>query len=86
MTTPIIFSDRLVLRPFGGEDANAAFRLWFSQPDVAKYMFWETHSDISETQTWILDELDSINDDDWYRFAVESNDDHRLMGTVLLYY
>lgn len=86
MTTPVVVSERLILRPFREGEALAAFQLWFSQPDVAKYMFWKTHSDIKETEDWLLDEISSIDDDDWYRFAVERIEDQQLLGTVLLYY
>lgn len=86
MITPILYSNRLVMRPFRPEDAATAYQLWFSRPDVAKYMFWKMHSNFQETQEWLLDEISSIDDPDWYRFAVERIDDHQLIGTVLLYY
>ncbi|WP_242865991.1 GNAT family N-acetyltransferase [Desnuesiella massiliensis] len=39
MKTPILETDRLLLRPFYMEDAQAVFDCWESDPDVSKYMF-----------------------------------------------
>ena len=86
MITPILHSKRLVLRPFRPEDSVSAYELWFSQPDVAKYMFWKMHDDVQETQKWIADEISWIGEPDWYRFAVEKTEAHQLIGTVLLYF
>lgn len=39
MRTPILETDRLVLRPFKEDDVTDVFECWESDPDVAKYMF-----------------------------------------------
>jgi len=36
MDTPIIETERLILRPFRTEDAQAVFSGWESDPDVAR--------------------------------------------------
>ena len=46
MKTPILESERLMLRPFQADDAVNVFACWESDPDVAKYMFWTSHNDI----------------------------------------
>ena len=86
MITPTLYSDRLILRPFQAEDLVPAYQIWFSQYDVAKYMFWKRHDSLQETQAWLLAELASVKDSDWYRFAVENHAVHQLLGTILLYY
>lgn len=46
METPVLQTDRLLLRPFCKEDTKDVFECWESDPDVAKYMFWTSHNDI----------------------------------------
>ena len=53
MQTPILETNRLLLRPFSKNDACNVFECWESDPDVAKYMFWTSHNDIEKTREWI---------------------------------
>jgi len=46
--TPILETDRLILRPFCMEDVQEVFECWESDPEVAKYMFWTSHNDINK--------------------------------------
>lgn len=40
MRTPILETERLILRPMKAEDAQEVFDNWASDPDVAKFMVW----------------------------------------------
>ena len=86
MKTPILHTKRLRLRPFEESDAQAVFKCWESDPDVAKYMFWRSHNDIKKTKKWISFEMGQITKADWYRFAIVLKETKELMGTGLLYY
>lgn len=86
MNTPMLKTERLILRPFKSEDAINVFNCWESDPDVAKYMFWTSHNDIDKTKEWIAFELGQIEKQDWYRFAIELKDTNELIGTALIYY
>lgn len=86
MNTPILETERLILRPFKEDDAINVFECWESDPDVAKYMFWTSHNDIEKTKEWITFELGQIEKQDWYRFAVVLKDTNELIGTALIYY
>ena len=50
MKTPILETERFILRPLTVSDAETVFANWTSDPDVAKFMRWELHKGISETQ------------------------------------
>ena len=50
MDTPILETERLLLRPFCSNDATGVFECWKSDAEVAKYMFWYSHNDISKTK------------------------------------
>ena len=86
MKTPVLETERLLLRPFRKEDAEAVFVCWESDPDVAKYMFWTSHNDIEKTKEWIAFEIGQIEKEDWYRFAIELKETGELIGTALIYY
>ena len=86
MNTPILETERLILRPFKEDDAINVFECWESDPDVAKYMFWTSHNDIEKTKEWISFELGQIEKQDWYRFAIVLKDTNELIGTALIYY
>ena len=54
MTTPIIESQRILLRPLSVEDAETIFRNWTSDEEVAKYMRWDLHETVEE---WCYNKL-----------------------------
>lgn len=54
--TPILETKRLLLRPMTVNDAENAFTNWTGDPDVAKFMRWELHKNISETREWLASE------------------------------
>ncbi|MFL0248039.1 GNAT family N-acetyltransferase [Candidatus Clostridium stratigraminis] len=85
MKTPILETDRLVLRPFCIEDVQDVFECWESDPDVAKYMFWESHNEINKTIDWVRKELSKIDDDEWYRWTILLRETGELLGTGLIY-
>ena len=86
MKTPVLETDRLLLRPFCEEDAEDVFSCWESDPDVAKYMFWTSHNDIEKTREWLRFEIGQIPKPDWYRFAVVLKKSGELIGTALIYF
>lgn len=86
MRTPILETDRLLLRPFEKADTKDVFEGWESDADVAKYMFWSSHNDIEKTKEWISFEISQIAKDDWYRFAIILKETKELIGTGLIYY
>lgn len=86
MTTPILETERLILRPFTDSDVQDVFDCWESDPDVARYMFWTSHNDIEKTKEWIAFEIGQIEKDDWYRFALVLKENNELIGTALVYY
>ena len=86
MNTPILETERLILRPFQADDAVSVFECCESDPDVAKYMFWTSHNDIEKTKEWIMFELGQVEKDDWYGFALVLKGTSELIGTALIYF
>lgn len=66
--TVMIETERLILRRFTVDDAEAAFNNWTSSDKVTKFLRWETHKDISVTREYIkflLDNYKKIDTYDW---------------------
>lgn len=55
--TPALRTERLILRRFQVSDAEACFRNWMSDPEVARFVTWSPHRDVAETRaiisTWV---------------------------------
>jgi len=66
MITPILKSERVLLRPLKVSDAQIIYNNWTSDPDVAEFMRWSTHSSVNDTITWLTYEEAKIPDSDLY--------------------
>ena len=86
MKTPRLETKRLVLRTFQEGDTLDVYNGWESDPEVARYMCWSSHSDIEKTKSWIDFEIGQVDKKDWYRWAITGKDTGELMGTCLIYY
>lgn len=51
--TPILETERLTLRPITCADAEAIFNNWTSDSEVAKFMRWSRHANLSVTTEWL---------------------------------
>lgn len=68
--TKRIETDRLVLRRFAKEDADAMFLNWASDPEVTKYLLWPTHEN-REVSMSVLSELVNLyENDNHYQWAI----------------
>jgi ribosomal-protein-alanine N-acetyltransferase len=86
MKTPLLETERLLLRTFDESDTMDVFNGWESDPEVARYMCWSSHNDLEITKSWIVFEIGQIEKDDWYRWAITKKDTGELLGTCLIYY
>ncbi|MDO8685319.1 MAG: GNAT family N-acetyltransferase [Clostridiales bacterium] len=77
-----IETERLILRRFTIEDVDDAFRGWFSDPDVAMYMRWGAHIDVSQTQESISRFVADYEKWDFYRWAITLKKDNRAIGAI----
>lgn len=81
MKTPILETERLLLRPLTVDDAESAFANWTSDPDVAKFMRWELHKSISETREWLLSEETLVESDRVYNWGFILKETGELIGS-----
>lgn len=69
MRTPVLETERLILRPLSVDDAETIYKNWTSDPDVAKFMRWERHKDVSETREWLSSEEACVESDGVYNWG-----------------
>ncbi|MBQ8001682.1 MAG: GNAT family N-acetyltransferase [Ruminococcus sp.] len=69
--TQTIKTERLVLRQFTPEDAQAMYNNWAKDERVTKFLTWAPHENLETTQyvlgLWCAD----YKRDDWYQWAIE---------------
>ena len=83
MQTPILETERLILRPLTVEDAPAVFE-WASDERVTKYMTYPTHRNIETTVEW-LESIDHSSDND-YDFGFVEKESGVLIGSGGIYW
>ncbi len=81
MITPIIETERLLLRPLSIKDAEIIFERWTSDDKVSKYVRWCTHKNISETFEWLSLEEKNIISDKSYQWGFEFKNSKYLFGS-----
>lgn len=83
--TPVLTTERLILRPLATSDADALYTV-FSDPAVVRYWSAEPWTDISFAHTAIARALEAYRDETELRFAIELVSNRQLIGTVALHH
>lgn len=86
MKTPVIETERLILRPLKIEDAEAIFESWGSDPEVARFMRWNLHKNIEETKEWLVSEEAAEMGDTVFNWGFVLKENKRLIGCGGLIY
>ncbi|MDO5521091.1 MAG: GNAT family N-acetyltransferase [bacterium] len=86
MKTPVLETERLTLRRFTRNDVQEVFDCWQSDPDVSRYMMWESSKEIEKAREFIDYELTMIDSDTWYRWCITKKESGTIIGTCLIYF
>lgn len=86
MNTPILETERLILRPLKMDDAQNAFDRWTSDDRVAKYMIWTTHQSIDETKEWLKFATETVTCDTKYDWGIVEKESGYLFGSCGIYF
>jgi ribosomal-protein-alanine N-acetyltransferase len=63
-------TDRLILRKFTLDDAEAMFRNWVNDPDVTRYLTWQPHGSIELTRKINVSDVSKYDSLSHYQWAV----------------
>ncbi len=80
--TKALETDRLLLRQWREDDAEAAFTNWMNDPEVTKYLTWKPHGDIKVTRE-LLKLWEAEYADPWcYHWAIVLKGSGELIGDI----
>lgn len=80
MKTPIIETERLILRPLTVADAEVIFDGWARDKEVARFMRWNLHNNVEETKEWLVNEEAAAKGDDIFNWGFMLKENQRLIG------
>lgn len=86
MRTPILETQRIILRPLKVSDAEHIYKSWTSDPEVAKYMIWDLHKSVEDTIEWLKLEEQDIDNDYKYGWGFVLKETGELFGSGGIYY
>lgn len=75
-------TERLILRPFTADDAEDMYSGWASDPEVTKYLNWNTHGSIEETRAILDLWVKEYEKPERLNFAIELKQGSRLIGGI----
>ncbi len=68
--TQRIETDRLILRRYVIEDADAMYKNWASDSEVTKFLTWQPHSSVEVSRSIIENWLKEYSDEKYYQWAI----------------
>ena len=80
--TILLETERLMLRRFTIDDAEAMFNNWASDDEVTKYLTWPTHKSIDDSKWFINFCLDGYKEPSFYNWVIELKDTYELIGNI----
>lgn len=86
MNTPVLTTERLILRPVAADDIKPIFECWMQDEDVSRCMYWHASDDIEETEKFVKYELENPDNKLWNRWIIVTKSERELIGTCLVYF
>ena len=80
--TTLLETPRLILRKFKYTDSNNMFKNWGSDPKVTKYLSWQTHKDIKDSEDIIKLWISKYEDNRVYNWVIELKDTNEVIGNI----
>ena len=81
LKTKTLESSRLILRRFQMEDAAGMYHNWASDPECCKFLSWDIHKSIEETESIIQSWIKEYNNGS-LNWIVELKDTHEVIGSI----
>ncbi|MBE5837913.1 GNAT family N-acetyltransferase [Butyrivibrio sp.] len=80
--TQTIETERLILRQFNSEDADAMFKNWANDEEVTKYLTWPPHGTVDVTTEILKQWVDSYKDEKYYQWAIVLKEIDEPIGSI----
>ena len=80
--TITIETERLLLRRFHHNDAQAMFENWESDSKVTEFLQWKTATDVSEAEQVLCEWINGYEHDDFYQWAIVLKELGEPIGSI----
>ena len=80
--TRVLETERLVLRRFVIEDAEAMFYGWCNDPDVTKFLTWPPHESVEVTRYVLNEWIPQYKNGDYFNWAMILKESGKLIGNI----
>lgn len=80
--TKLIETNRLILRKFEITDSENMFKNWGSDPKVTKYLSWQTHKNIKDSEDIINLWISNYKDSSVYNWVIELKEINEVIGNI----
>lgn len=77
-------TERLILRRFTMDDAEAMFNNWANDEGVARYMRWDAHKCVEETRKVLQKRIEKYQSTSTYHWAIVLKDADMPIGNIVL--
>lgn len=77
-----IETKRLILRRFTLDDALPMYRNWASDPEVTKYLTWQTHENAEQTKNVLESWISSYENEDKYIWCIAKKENDEPIGSI----
>lgn len=80
--TQTIETERLLLRPFTLEDAEAVFANYASDENVTRYMAWDRHESVADSERVLTQWVQDYEKPDFYEWAIVLKELGQPIGNI----
>ena len=80
--TKILETDRLILRRFEKDDANNMFNNYASNPNVTKFLTWQPHKTVKDSENIINIWINEYSNLDFYQWCIELKEIKQIIGSI----
>lgn len=75
-------TERLILRRLTPDDAQEVFDNWASDPEVTRFLRWNTHENVEATRNWLQQEAHQYADRSFYNWGIVLKSCGTLIGSI----
>ena len=75
-------TERLVLRPFVLDDAQAMYDNWANDPEVTRYLTWPTHQNVEVSEMVLRDWVAGYASPSYYQWAIVPKELNGPIGAI----
>lgn len=80
--TKTIETERLLLRPFTLDDAQAMYDKWACDPEVTRYLTWKPHESVEATKELLKRWVSEYEDPAYYQWAIVLKEIDEPIGSI----